>query len=123
MNRKEVTSIRASTLRVQSLKSNSPMELGLAVIFGLHSVCSICLTLLNKQLAVEIPFPLTIARGPWQNVDLDFLILFVAEVAFESYRSLQGVTGWSNRPGPISMPREHPLHSEPQLCLQNLPAV
>lgn len=36
------------------------MELGLAVIFGLHSVCSICLTLLNKQLAEEIPFPLTI---------------------------------------------------------------
>lgn len=54
------------------------MELGLAVIFGLHSVCSICLTLLNKQLAVEIPFPLTIARGPWQNVDLDDFLLLVA---------------------------------------------
>ena len=40
------------------------MELGLAVIFGLHSVCSICLTLLNKQLAEEIPFPLTIAWAP-----------------------------------------------------------
>eukprot|EP00435_Cladocopium_sp_Y103_P054955 s282_g18.t1 len=40
--------------------ARGPMELGLAVIFGLHSVCSICLTLLNKQLAEEIPFPLTI---------------------------------------------------------------
>ena len=42
------------------------MELGLAVIFGLHSVCSICLMLLNKQLAEEVPFPLTIA---WVPVD------------------------------------------------------
>lgn len=82
MNRKAVTSIRASTLRFQSLKAILAMELGLAVIFGLHSVCSICLTLLNKQLAVEIPFPLTIARGPWQNVHLDDFLLLVA---LESY--------------------------------------
>ena len=80
------------------------MELGLAVIFGLHSVCSICLTLLNKQLAVEIPFPLTIAGA---LAKCGFRRLFAA--------SLQGVTGWSNRRGPISMPSEHPLHSEPQL--------
>ena len=44
------------------------MELGLAVIFGLHSVCSICLTLLNKQLAEEIPFPLTIAWVPEEKI-------------------------------------------------------
>eukprot|EP00438_Fugacium_kawagutii_P025494 Skav224831 [mRNA] locus=scaffold3408:170575:171513:+ [translate_table: standard] len=36
------------------------MDVGLALIFGLHSLCSISLTLLNKQLAVEIPFPFTI---------------------------------------------------------------
>ncbi|CAK9091040.1 unnamed protein product [Durusdinium trenchii] len=30
------------------------------IIFALHSVCSISLTLLNKQLAKEIPFPLSI---------------------------------------------------------------
>lgn len=37
------------------------MDRGLALVFGLHSVCSISLTLLNKQLAAEIPFPLAIA--------------------------------------------------------------
>ncbi|CAJ1432031.1 unnamed protein product [Effrenium voratum] len=36
------------------------MDAALSVIFGLHSVTSVSLTLLNKQLTAEIPFPWTI---------------------------------------------------------------
>lgn len=114
MNRKAVTSIRASTLRFQSLKSN--FSHGAWTGRDIWPAFSVLHLLDSAEQAAGSRDTFSFDHCSGALAKCGFRWLFVACCAWNPiYHSLQGVTGWSNRRGPISMPREHPLHSEPQL--------